>query len=193
MSALRNPIFTEAEYLALESASHTKHEFYRGTIIAMAGASLMHDLIVGNTFISLGNQLRDTPCRVVTSDMRVKVQDLRGYFYPDIKVVCGDPQTTSDNPPSLLNPVVIIEVLSPSTEAFDRGDKFAAYQRIDSLQDYLLVAQDRARIEHYQRQSDQSWLLRVYEDVRASLALASVDCTLSLAEVYARVTFDQEG
>ncbi|MBL8161522.1 MAG: Uma2 family endonuclease [Anaerolineae bacterium] len=192
MSALREPRFTETEYLALESASQTKHEFYGGQIIAMSGASPTHDDIVGNTFASLHAQLRGGRCRVYTSDVRVKVAGPRSYFYPDIKVVCGAPDFNSDNPPCLLNPTLIIEVLSPSTADFDRGAKASAYRQLESLQELLLISQDSPRVERFVRQPDGQWLLGEIHGLDAVLELRTIGCTLALAEVYARVEFTDE-
>ncbi len=192
MSALRETKFTQAEYLALESASATKHEFYRGEILAMSGASPDHDAIVSNTFISIGSQLRNGPCIIRTSDLRVKVASYRSYFYPDIKIVCGKPEFSQDNPPALLNPTVIIEVLSPSTADYDRGAKAREYFQLESLQEYLLIAQDRPHIERFVRQPDGQWLLGAVNGLDASLDLPTIGCTLALAEVYARVEFEDE-
>jgi Uma2 family endonuclease len=192
MSALQQPRFTEAEYLALESASQTKHEFYRGDILAMTGVSPGHDTIVGNTFASLHAQLREGGCRVYTSDVRVKVAGHKSYFYPDIKVVCGTPEFNQDMPPSLLNPTVIIEVLSPSTEAYDRGAKVTEYLRLASLQEVLLIVQDRPHVDRFVRQTDGQWLLGAAHRLDEALTLSSIGCTLALADIYARVQFEDE-
>lgn len=192
MSALQKPIFTEKEYLALEAVSERKHEFYRGEIIAMAGASFRHELIITNSIRSVGNQLRGSPCLILGSDLRVKVASVKGYFYPDIKIVCGTAQFNDDKPQSLLNPTVIIEVLSPTTANFDQGEKFRAYRQIESLQEYVLIAQDTPHIERHIRQPDGGWVMHEFDTLDASLELPSVGCTLSLAEVYERVTFEDE-
>lgn len=192
MSALREPRFTETEYLALESVSQTKHEFYGGQIIAMVGVSRAHDQIVGNTFSSLHRQLRGSACEVYTSDVRVRVAGWRSYFYPDIKAVCGAPEFTSDTSPSLLNPTLIIEVLSLSTADFDRGAKASAYRSPESLQELLLFSQNRPHVERCVRQPDGQWLLSEMHGLAAALELRAIGCRLALAEVYERVAFTDE-
>lgn len=192
MSALPIPRFTETEYLALEAVSDTKHEFYRGEIIMMAGTSPRHDEIAGNTFASIHSQLRGGPCRVYTSDIRVKAAKRASYFYPDIKIVCGEPRFNEDNPPCLLNPTVVIEVLSPNTKNFDLGAKADDYRSLDSLQELVLIEQDRARIQRYRRNADNTWTLDEASGTNASMTLTSAGCTLALAEVYAGVEFAEE-
>lgn len=192
MSALPHPIFTEAEYLALEAVSETKHEFYRGEIIMMAGVSPRHDTIVVNTLASLHAQLRGGNCRAYTSDIRVKAAKRTSYFYPDIKVVCGEPQFNHDNPPCLLNPTLVIEVLSPSTKNFDLGAKADDFRTLDSLQELVLIVQDKARIQRYRRNPDNSWTLEEVSGTAASMTLPSISCTLALADVYAGVEFEDE-
>jgi Uma2 family endonuclease len=178
---------TEAEYLAFERQSASKHEYIQGEVFAMAGASWEHNMICSYTNAALIALLGDKPCQVSHADMRVKTP-LANYIYPDLLVVCGEPQFEINEFDNLLNPTLIIEVLSPSTELYDRSKKFELYRSIDSLQEYLLVSQDKARIERFLRQND-VW---VYSEVRgrtASLLLPSLDCTLALADVYRKVTF----
>jgi Uma2 family endonuclease len=143
MVAVQSPLLTPEEYLAIERDSAEKHEYVAGEVVAMAGASRRHNLIQTDTGTSLNVQLRDRPCEVYPSDMRVKVSTLGIYTYPDITVVCGEPDLEDAEQDTLLNPTVIIEVLSPATERYDRGLKFHRYQLIPSLRDYLLIAQDR--------------------------------------------------
>ncbi len=178
--------YSPEEYLILERASACKSEYIDGRICAMTGASRKHGLIVFNLARELGNQLKDRPCEAFIADMRVKAATARNYRYPDIAVVCGAAQFEDPQADTLLNPTLLIEVLSPSTEASDRGEKFAEYQRIASLREYLLVAQDRLRIDHYIRQ-DVGWLLTVAEGLEARLALDAIGCVLDLREVYWRV------
>lgn len=192
MPALPKHHWTEAEYLAMERDSDIKHEYYNGEIFAMAGVTPNHDLIGVNTVAALHAQLRKRPCRVFSSDMRLRVSAVGSYTYPDIKVVCDKPQFTPDNPPSLLNPVLIIEVLSPSTASYDRGDKFQQYRILMSLQEYVLISQDSPRIERFLRQSDGQWLFKDVVGLEATLELASIGCTLALADVYENVEFDDE-
>jgi Uma2 family endonuclease len=181
---------TEAEYLAFERQSPTRHEYYRGEIFAMAGASRNHGRIAGNAYAALHRQLLARPCELYMNDMRVKSLVTGLFAYPDIAVVCGEPLFIDEVLDTLLNPTALIEVLSPSTEAYDRGGKFELYRTIESFQEYLLVAQDRPRVEHYARQADGGWLLRDLADIQASLHLNLIHCTLTLAEIYAKITFD---
>lgn len=180
---------TEEEYLVFERASETKHEFYRGEIYAMAGASLDHVQIVTNTVVAASRQLRP-PCRVFSTDLRVKVPAADLFTYPDIVILCGRPQLSPDQSDTLLNPAIIIEVLSPSTEAYDRGKKFRHYRTLDSLQEYVLVAQDTPLAEHCIRQENDVWRFAAASGLDASLHLPSVDCTLTLSEVYALIEWD---
>lgn len=191
MSALAKPRFTPEEYLKMERQADHKSEYYSGEIFAMAGASFPHNVLVANTVLEFGNRLRGRPCRAVTSDQRVLVKPTGLYTYPDVVIVCGQPQFGDDHLDTLTNPLVIIEVLSPSTELYDRGEKFAHYQRLKSLQDFLLIAQDKCRIEHYSRRSEEEgqWLLTVLDDMQAVIRIASVDVELTLSGIYEGVEF----
>jgi Uma2 family endonuclease len=191
MSAAPKIKYTEAEYLAMERESDIKHEFYRGEIFAMAGTSPNHDRIVIDTISSLNAQLRKSPCEVFSSEIRVRVNLTRSYMYPDIKVVCGEREFTKDNPSSLLNPTLIIEVLSPSTAEYDRAGKSFEYRKLTSLQEYILIAQDEPRVEHYVRQSDEKWSLIDITGLDAVIELKSIPCTLALADIYSRVSFTE--
>jgi Uma2 family endonuclease len=175
--------YTAEEYLALERKAAYKNEFHDGEIYAMPGASRTHNLITFNIARELGVQLKKRPCEAYINDMRVKAAEARSYHYPDIAVVCDTPQFEDAQLDTLLNPTVLIEVLSPSTEAYDRGGKFAHYRKIASLREYLLVAQDQASIERYLRQGD-VWILSEAVGLESSIALESIDCVLSLREVY---------
>jgi len=187
MSAvLSEKLYSPNEYLALERADEYKSEYVDGRIFAMAGASREHGVIVFNIAGELRNQLKDRPCDAFIADMRVKPAQARSYRYPDIAVVCGPAEFEDRQADTLLNPTVLMEVLSPSTEASDRGEKFAEYRRIPSLREYVLVSQDQARIEHYARQGT-GWFLTVAEGFEAVLALEAIGCELSLREVYRRV------
>jgi Uma2 family endonuclease len=193
MSTLPKRFITPEEYLLLERASETKHEYYAGEMFAMGGASRAHVLIVGNLIASLTIQLRGKPCEVLGTDMRVKVNSTGLYTYPDISVACGDIKFEDRNLDTLLNPLVIMEVLSPSTEAYDRGKKFEKYRQLESLQEYLLVAQDRAHVEHYRRQNDGKWELSEASDLDSSLLLPSIECQILLRDVYDKVELTAEG
>ena len=189
MSALRHEAMSEAEYLEMEQASEIKHEYLNGYAYAMAGASDEHNLICAYTLANLIFQLRGQPCSVRPSDMRVKILATGFYTYTDISVVCGEPQFADDEFATLLNPVLIVEVLSPSTEMIDRGRKFQHYRQLESLREYLLIAQDSPRIERFLRQDDNTWNLADATGLDASIELPSIGCTLVLADVYEKVTF----
>ncbi len=187
MVAQQKTRISEEEYLARERAADTKSEYRDGEIVAMVGGSREHILIGISASALLYRQLEDRPCEVYSNDMRVRIEQGQRYTYPDLIVVCGEPQFGDDYLDNLLNPTVVIEVLSPSTEAYDRGDKFHHYRTIRSLREYLLIAQDAYRIEHFARQGEQHWLLTVADGLEASVYLASIDCTLRLADVYKKV------
>ena len=187
MAAQPKTLVSAEAYLAWERAGQEKHEYRDGEVVAMTGASREHILITTSTTSVLYRQLEDRPCEVYTADMRVFLVDTRRYVYPDLSVVCGEPQFGDDYLDNLLNPTVIIEVLSPSTEGYDRGEKFHHYRTIPSLREYLLIAQDAYRIEHFARQGQHHWLLTVADGLDSSIHLPSIDCTLHLAEVYKKV------
>ena len=185
MSSLPKQFYTPEEYLDRERQAEYKSEYFAGEIVAMAGAKRKHNLIGSNITISLGTQLRDAPCEVYANDMKVQADKARQFSYPDVVVVCGEPQFRDDQDDVLQNPTVIVEVLSPSTEAYDRGEKFLRYRRLESLQEYLLVTQNERRVEHFTKQGDGSW--RMTEMTEGSLALASVGCTLAFDDIYNKV------
>ncbi|MCA1555062.1 MAG: Uma2 family endonuclease [Acidobacteria bacterium] len=199
MSLLQSQLsYTVEEYLALERASEERHEYLDGQIYAMAGESEQHGDICVNLVGELRAQLRGGPCRVWTKDTKVRsgptpkpYQTRKGLFsYPDAVVVCGGRQYHDEHRDVLLNPTVIIEVLSPSTEAYDRGEKFRRYRTyLGSLTDYVLVSQSLPLIEHYRRQPNDEWIMASAGDLNGSLHLASINCTLRLAEVYDRISF----
>ena len=187
MSLQPKPRLTPEDYLALERSADFKSEYFNGEIFAMTGASESHNLIVINTIRELSIQLKKRPCKVYANDMRVKVDPTGLYTYPDVVVTCGKAQFDDTHLDTLLNPVLIVEVLSDSTEAYDRGRKFEHYRKLDSLVEYVLIAQNRPHIESYRRQADQQWLLREYSELDGTLRLLSIDCDLALAEVYDKV------
>jgi Uma2 family endonuclease len=189
MSAVTKPTWSVEDYLAQERASEQRHEYLAGEIFLMSGGSEQHSLIAANTTASLHTQLRQRPCRVYTSDMRVKVSATGLYTYPDVSVVCGEAQFEDDQRDTLLNPTVVVEVLSPSTEAHDRGKKSQHYRALESLREYLLIAQDTQRIEQYVRQPDDRWVLSDVYRSEGSVNLVAIGCTLTLADVYEKVTF----
>lgn len=192
MTPLAQPVHTAEEYLRLERAADHKSEFVNGRIYAVSGASRRHNLIVGNVFAEVRAQLRGRPCEAYVNDMRVKVRQTGLYAYPDLVALCDEPLFEDQVLDTLLNPSVIVEVLSPSTEGYDRGEKFAHYRRLDSLREYVLISQDRARVEAYVRNGD-SWTFTEMGDLESSLTLQALGCTIPLADVYDRVDFPPAG
>lgn len=192
MSQQIQPYISPQEYLRLERRAEYKSEYVNGRIFAMGGASETHNLIAGNVFGELRQQLKDRPCRSYVSDMRVKVRSFGLYTYPDVVVVCGEPEFEDDEVDTLLNPKILVEILSPSTERYDRIAKTSYYRTIDSLAEHLLVAQDEMRLEQYARQRDGQWLFSEYLSLDAVVNLASIECTLKLSDVYDRITFEQK-
>ncbi len=187
-SAAIQTYLTPEEYLTFERKATTKSEYLRGQIIAMSGASFAHNFITADIVTHLNIQLMGGECQVAASDMRVKATQTASYFYPDVVVICGEPRAEDDNFDILLNPTLIVEVLSPSTEAYDRGEKFEHYQHIASLKEYILVSQDKVHVEQYRRQGEQ-WLLTEFREIEEVLSLLSIDCELRLRDVYRRVKF----
>jgi Uma2 family endonuclease len=183
MSVQPNKQYTLEEYLELERDVHEKHEFFGGEIFAMGGASEAHNLIVGNVLAYLHQRLRGKPCRVYPSDMRVKVSVSGLYTYPDVVVVCGQSRIEAPGD-TLLNPTLLVEVLSESSEAYDRGKKSEQYRTLASLTDYLLIAQDRMLVEHYSRQPVERWLLHAANRLQDAVAVSSLDFDLPLSEIY---------
>jgi Uma2 family endonuclease len=185
-SAAAQTHLTPEEYLAFERKATTKHEYLNGQIVAMSGASFAHNFLTMNTANQLYNQLIGGECQVATSDMRVKVTQIDSYFYPDVVVVCGEPRAEDDTFDTLLNPTVVVEVLSPSTEVYDKGEKFEHYQQIASLKEYVLISQDKIRVEHYRRQETE-WLQTEFQGLEDVLYLLSIGCELRLQDIYRRV------
>jgi Uma2 family endonuclease len=183
---------TAEEYLRLERQAETRSEYWDGQIYAMAGASEVHNLIVTNLVMILGSQVKGRPCKVYPNDMRVKVKGTGLYTYPDVIVVCGRAQFEDRRRDTLLNPTAILEVLSPSTEGYDRGTKFEHYRALDSLSDYLLVAQESPTVEHFERQSGDRWLLSTYKGPNAVAQIASAGCSLPLADIFDKVEWPDE-
>jgi Uma2 family endonuclease len=188
MSTATKLKYTPEEYLALERKSPTKHEYSRGEIFAMAGTSRPHKLIAGNFFAEIRAQLKGRRCEAYITEMRVSVTATGLYTYPDVVVVCGERLFQDSEVDTLLNPTVIAEVLSESTEAYDRGAKFRNYRRIPSLREYVLIAQDRMSVERYTRQGDE-WVLTEAAGPDAELRLDSIDCSVPLRLIYERVEF----
>ena len=192
MQAVYKVTITPEEYLELEREAEEKSEYYRGQIFAMAGASEKHNRITVNTVISLGVQIKGRSCSLYSNDLRVKVSQTGLYTYPDAIVVCGPVQFDDTNRDTLLNPTVVIEVLSESTEAYDRGRKFDHYRTVDSLTDYLLLWQDDPTVEHFVRQTGGQWLLTATKGLDAVVTIDSIGCVLPLSEIYDKIEFSPE-
>lgn len=188
MSSLPSYYLSPEEYLASERKAEFKSEYFDGVTYAMAGGTERHNLIAANLIITIGLQLRNRPCRVYPSDLKVRIPNSKRFFYPDVSVVCGDTQFADDERDIILNPILIIEVLSESTVAFDRGKKFLSYQQINSLQEYLLVSQDEFLLEGYVRQSNDTWLYTKVTGLDATLISPSIACELALRDIYDKAT-----
>lgn len=189
MSTQAKTLLTPAEYLEIERKATFKSEYYDGEMFAMAGAGLAHNLIVWNVIAGLGSQLRGRPCAGFLSDMRVRVPATDLHTYPDVILVCGEPQFLDDRRDTLLNPTLIVEVLSPSTEAYDRGRKFEHYRSIETLQEYLLISSDRVLAERFTRQQAGQWLFTSFSDSADAIDLESVGCRVTVAALYEKVDF----
>ncbi len=183
----KTSFLTAEEYLALERRAEYKSEYFKGETFAMAGASRPHNRIVTNIISTLDKRLLERGCNIYPSDMRVKVKKLDKYTYPDAVVTCGKELFEDDEVDTLLNPIVIFEILSESTEAYDRGKKFRHYQFIDSLKEYILITQDAILVEQYVRQNDRTWRYSEYQNLDDVVKLDSVECELPLKEVYTNV------
>ncbi len=191
MAALPQSFMTLEEYFQLEESSEIRHEYYRGRVFAMAGASEKHTDIVSSIQFSLYGQTRQRNCKVRASDMRVGIKSIDFFAYPDVVIVCGKRELDNQLPNTLLNPTVLVEVLSRSTAEYDRGDKFEAYRMMASLQEYLLVSQNSVRVEHYVRQGE-AWLFTETTRLEDTIILPSIDCTLLVSDIYEKVDFDDD-
>jgi Uncharacterized protein conserved in cyanobacteria len=191
MSALPKTKLSPTDYLKLERDSDVKHEFFNGEMFAMAGAKRRHNLIALNIGSEVRQHLKGKDCEAYPSDMRVYVGKFGLYTYPDISVVCGKPVFQDDVLDTLVNPVLLIEILSDSTEGYDRGRKFQHYRSIESLREYVLVSQNDALIEKYVKQGDGFWVLSDAVGVDSSIIFESIDCAISLAEVYDKIDFEE--
>jgi Uma2 family endonuclease len=193
MSAQTQPRLSPEEYLALDRAAEFRSEYYDGHVYAMSGASRTHVLVTTNLSGELRQALKQRPCEVYAVDLRLRVNPNRLYTYPDISVVCGESKLADDHKDTLLNPTVLVEVLSPSTEAHDRGFKFVHYRHLESLQEYALVWQSEPRVEIYRRQAAGDWLLSEVSGLESTCKFDSLGCEISLSEIYYRVSFDPAG
>ena len=189
LAAATRPRLSEAEYLALERAAEFRSEYHDGEVFAMAGGTPEHSLIATNLLRELGNRLRGRPCRVYNADLRLKIEAGGLYTYPDASVICGPVITPPGADDVALNPTLVAEVLSPATEAYDRGQKFGFYRRLASLKEYLLVSQRAARVELFSLDAQGGWRLSEASGPGAALAIPALGIQLSLAEVFAGIEF----
>ena len=181
--------YTVSEYLAFERSAHERHEYRNGEILAMAGGSYRHSLILANLIRELGNALKGKPCRALESNLRVRIPRTPLYTYPDASVVCGEPQFDPNDEAmeTVTNPRVLLEVISPTTEGYDRGEKFTRYRQIESLEEYVLISQDVPRVEVFFRQANGTWLFSAFSGPEARVKLAGLGIEIPLKEIYAGV------
>ena len=177
---------TPEEYLAIERQAEFKSEYVDGAMYAMAGGSPQHSSVASNVLAELHLQLKRTSCRVFNSDLKVRVPSKRKYLYPDVTVTCAEPQF-DDKGDAILNPLLIVEVLSKTTAGYDRRNKFLYYQEIESFQEYLLIAQDQPAVQHYVKQPDSTWICTTIKGLDQSVELPLVNCRLELKDIYAKV------
>lgn len=176
--------FTVEEYLEMEEASVEKHEYYKGEIFAMSGAKLKHNIITRNIYVELGNKLKGKTCQLFGSDMRLHIEANSLFTYPDITVVCGEVETRNNDDFNLLNPTIIIEVLSPSTKNYDRGDKFKLYRDIPTLKEYILIDSETINIEAFRINPNNHWELEEYCKINQELNFPSIQQSIALSEIY---------
>ncbi len=184
--------YSPEDYLAAEEKAAQKSEYYDGKVVAMAGASLNHNRIAGNVYAILNAALSDTPCEVFFVDVKVWIEARNFFTYPDVMAVCGETKFMEDRSDTLTNPTIIIEVLSNSTERYDRKTKFHAYWTLDSLQEYILIDQHRMRVEYFQQISNKEWALRVFTDADEKLLLKAVDIKIPLSDIYRNVVWEED-
>ena len=193
MSIQPKPRYSFEDYLAAERACiDEKHEYVAGQVFAMVGATYNHNLITANVARKLGNQLESGPCTVLSSDMRLRIQTADACCYPDVVVLCGQPEFHDQRRDVLTDATLVAEVLSPSTEGYDRGGKFALYRALPGPRHYLLIAQDCIAVDLFSRQPDGRWLLDAYTDPEAQIPLDAIGCTLRVGEIYDKVRFEAE-
>ncbi len=192
MSAIPKTKLTPEEYLESERKSEERHEYFNGEIFAMSGAKRNHNKVATNVSGLIWQHLKGKDCESYSNDMRVFVPKTGLYTYPDLVVVCGEPKFKDNVLDTLLNPILLIEVLSDSTEGYDRGKRFQHYRSIESLREYVLVSQDEARIEKYLKQGDGFWVLSEAFGLDAKIKLDAIDCEIALSEVFDKVNFSDE-
>ena len=192
MSAHAHPRLTPEQYLEIERSADFKSEYYDGRMYAMSGGSFRHGLIIGNLTREVSLALRKKPCSAIPNDLRVAVSPQGLFTYPDVVVVCGEPRFAGDQRDTLVNPTVVLEVLSPSTEGYDRGFKSEQYRSIESLQEYGLISQVKPHIEVFRRQPHGQWLLSDFGGLEAVCRLESIGCEIALCDIYEKVDFGGE-
>ena len=185
----RVAVHTPAEYLRIERAARVRSEYFAGEMFAMAGGSPRHSLIKTNQVGELRSVLKGRPCTAYDSDLRIRVAPTGLYTYPDASVICGPLEFDDEHRDTVLNPTLLAEVLSESTEAYDRGKKFDHYRQVPSLREYLLISQDTPKLERFARNADGTWTLTIVSGLDQSLELPSIGVTISLAEIYDKVDF----
>ncbi|HRO46844.1 Uma2 family endonuclease [Agriterribacter sp.] len=183
--------FTIEEYLAMEEAAVEKHEYYRGEIFAMSGAKLPHNTISGNLFAELAVKLKGKKCRPYGSDQRIHIESNTLFTYPDISIICGEPITLNNDEWNVLNPAVIIEILSPSTKNYDRGEKFMLYRHIPTLQEYILVDSESIHIEIFRLNAAHRWELEEHNSIEDQLRIKAINETIAVADIYAGVRMEE--
>lgn len=187
----KKTLLSPDEFLEMEEKSDTKHEYYRGEIFNLAGASIAHNTIVSNCVSGLHTSFRNKSCRVYSNDLKVRIEAVDLFTYPDILVICGKPQLYKDRDDTVMNPVLIVEVLSESTKNYDRGEKFEFYRQIASLQDYILIDQYKLHVEHFSLGAENKWVLSEYSDRNDIVRAPAVDFDITLAAIYERVEFSK--
>lgn len=191
MLAHQDHAYSHTEYFALEAQADYKSEYYRGQIVSMAGASINHNRIVGNVFNALRNNTGGQPCETFMSDLRVRIEQKDFYTYPDVMVVCGGVEFFETRTDTITNPTLIVEVLSESTERFDRRDKFHAYWTLESLAEYVLIDQYQMRVEYFRQVSDREWRLLVLTKPDEILTLETMAVELPLTQIYQNVVWEE--
>jgi Uma2 family endonuclease len=179
------------QYLEMERASETKHEYYNGEVFAMSGASIPHNFVFHNVYGGLVIHLKGSGCKPFGSDMRIHIPLNSLYTYPDISIICGKPETTDAFTDNVTNPSVIIEILSKSTKDYDRGTKFSLYRSIKTLKEYILIDSTSILVEKYTRQENNSWILTEYQELHENFHISTISLTLTLKDIYEDVSFEE--
>ena len=183
---------SEQDYLNAERLALNKHEYFRGEIFAMSGASLPHNKIFSNLFIDAGVKLKGKKCQPFGGDLRIYIPKNTLYTYPDMSIICGEPETTDDNFDTVTNPTVIFEILSKSTRNYDKGQKFTLYRDIESLKEYILIDSEKIMVEKFTKNPDKSWTLTVFTTITDNFEMKSIDVSLRLSDIYDGVTFTSD-